>query len=425
MTISPSIRETSIRETPIEATVSPSDRVLRTHLPKREATPGVSVREADVSLRLDGGGNGLLDTTHFDTVRFPPPAWIQAEMATAIDNGSWAYTPYRGAPEVLESLAGPISNFLGSDVGAENLALTPGTQGAIFTTLSAIVNEGDLVLLADPDYLFCERILEFLGARIERIPLLFDTDEPTLDLELIEKLSAEKPKLLMFSHPNNPTGSIYSEAMIARVAELAVEGDFLVMVDELYSRLVYGDAPFHHLRTQPGMPERSITLLGPSKTESMSGFRIGVIVAPNSVIQNVEQCLAMTSLRAPAYSQRLLGRWLTNDSDFLAERIADLEALRDMTVAKLGAVPGLHMHPQNGTAYLFVDVSAFGATDVEIAGALQREARVIVSPGYQFGAQGTGHFRICYARDEAEWSAALDLMVTCLTGFATRAGIPA
>jgi aspartate/methionine/tyrosine aminotransferase len=420
MTISP-----SIRTTPIETAVLPSDRVLRTHLPKREATPGVSVRDADVSLRLDGGGNGLLDTTHFDTVRFPPPPWILGEMKTAIENGSWAYTPYRGAPEVLESIAGPITDFLGSPVTAANLALTPGTQGAIFTTLSALINEGDLVLLADPDYLFCERILEFLGARIERIPLLFDTDEPTLDLDLIERLSEQKPKLLMFSHPNNPTGSVFSEAMIARVAELAIAGDFLVMADELYSRLVYGSTPFHHLRTQPGMAERSITLLGPSKTESMSGFRIGVIVAPNSVIQTVEQCLAMTSLRAPAYSQRLLGRWLADDADFLAQRISDLEALRDTSVARLGAVPGLHMHPQNGTAYLFVDVSAFGATDVEIADALQREARVIVSPGYQFGAQGSGHFRICYARDEAEWDAALDLMVTCLTGFATRAGITA
>ncbi|PPF76604.1 aspartate aminotransferase [Subtercola sp. Z020] len=402
-----------------------SDRILRTHLPSREAAPGMSVRTADTSLRLDGGGNGLLDTTHFDVVRFPPPPWVKEQMDTAIDNGAWAYSPYRGDPEVLAALAGPIGDFLGSPVSADNLALTPGTQGALFTTLAALVNEGDLVLLADPDYLFCERILAFLGARVERIPLTFDTDEPSLDLDLIEELSAQKPKLLLFSHPNNPTGSVYSEAMIARVAELAVEGDFLVMVDELYSRLVYDGGAFHHLRVQPGMAERSITLLGPSKTESMSGFRIGVIVAPEIVVQTVEQCLAMTSLRAPAYSQHLLSRWLVDDHDFLRERVADLEGLKTLTIEKLSAVPGLHLAPQQATAYLFVDVTAFGATDVEIAGALQREARVIVSPGYQFGAQGSGHFRICYARDEAEWSAALDLMVTCLTGFATRAGLTA
>lgn len=403
----------------------PSDRVLRTHLPDREVEPGISVRAADLSLRLDGGGNGLLDTTHFDVVRFPPPPWVKEQMATAIDNGTWAYSPYRGAPEVLAELAEPIGHFLGSTVSSDNLALTPGTQGALFTTLAALVNEGDLVLLADPDYLFCERILAFLGARVERIPLTFDTEEPSLDLDLIEKFIPERPKLLMFSHPNNPTGSVYSEAMIAAVAELAVEGDFMVMVDELYSRLVYEDGAFHHLRAQPGMADRSITLLGPSKTESMSGFRIGIIVAPDTVVRTVEQCLAMTSLRAPAYSQHLLSRWLVDDHHFLRERIDELEGLKTLTIEKLSGVPGLRMTPQKATAYLFVDVSAFGATDLEIAGALQREARVIVSPGYQFGAKGSGHFRVCYARDEAEWAAALDLMVTCLTTFAVKAGLTA
>lgn len=157
-----------------------SARVRRTHLPHRSAAPGMSVREADRSLRLDGGGHGLLDTTHFDTVRFPPPPWIAEAMAEAIDHGDWAYTPYRGDPGVLDSLGEAISAFLGSPVTSDNLALTPGTQGALFTTLSAIVDEGDLVLLADPDYLFCERVLAFLGARIERIPVGFDGEHPTL-----------------------------------------------------------------------------------------------------------------------------------------------------------------------------------------------------------------------------------------------------
>ncbi|AXH34629.1 aminotransferase class I/II-fold pyridoxal phosphate-dependent enzyme [Humibacter sp. BT305] len=410
-------------ETPTDLDLTPSDRILRTHLPDREAAPGMSVREADVSLRLDGGGNGLLDTTHFDTVRFPPPPWIDAAMQAAVADGSLAYTPYRGAPEVLDSLAPRISDFLGSPVTSANLALTPGTQGALFTTLSSLVNEGDLVLLADPDYLFCERILQFLGARIERIPLTFDGDETSLDLDLVEELAAQEPVLFMFSHPNNPTGAVFPERVIRRVAELSNEHGFLVMVDELYSRLVYGDTVFPHLRAQPGMADRSITLLGPSKTESMSGFRIGVVVAPTEIVKSIEQCIAMTSLRAPAYSQRLLERWLVDDAEFLAERIGDLHRLREQSLAALRAVSGVRVQAQDGTAYLFVDVSAFGATDVEIAGALQREAGVIVSPGYQFGPSGTGHFRICFARDETEWAQALERMVVCLTGFATRAGL--
>jgi aspartate/methionine/tyrosine aminotransferase len=395
-----------------------SRRVRRMHMPDRRAVLGMSVREADLALQLDGGGKGLLDTTHFDTVRFPPPDWASETIRHAMDDGVNAYTPYRGNPAVLETVADSVTRFLGVQVSERNLLLTPGTQGGIFTLLSALVDEGDLVMLADPEYLFVERMLAFLGARVERIPVLHDRDEATLDFDAIERLLPQQPRLLIFSHPSNPTGATYGDDVIARVAELALRSDFRVLVDELYSRLVYGDRPFSHLAAQPGMADRCITMLGPSKTESLSGFRLGVVVAPPDVIAAGEQTLAITALRAPAYAQHLLTRWLRDDHDFLAERVKDLQALRDMTADALRRVPGLQLRVHDGTAYLFPDVSALGRTDLEVAGALRREAGVIVSPGYQFGEGGTGHFRVCYARDEGEWAAALERMVACLRGLA-------
>ncbi|MFC4786393.1 pyridoxal phosphate-dependent aminotransferase [Nocardioides sp. MAHUQ-72] len=396
-----------------------SRRVRRMHMPGRSKILGATVREADLALHLDGGGKGLLDTTHFDTVRFPPPAWATDVMQSAMEDGVNAYTPYRGNPSVLEVTADSVSRLLGVTVDEQNLLLTPGTQGGIFTMLSALVDEGDLVMLADPEYLFVERMLAFLGARVERIPVLHDRDEATLDFDAIERLLPQRPRLLLFSHPSNPTGAVYGDDVIARVAELSQGAGFRVLVDELYSRLVYGDRPFRHLAAEPGMADRCITMLGPSKTESLSGFRLGVVVAPADVVAAGEQTLAITALRAPAYAQHLLTRWLRDDQDFLAERVKALQALRDMTADRLCEVPGLHLRVHDGTAYLFPDVSALGRNDREIAGALRREAGVIVSPGYQFGERGTGHFRVCYARDEDEWAAALDRMVACLQRLAS------
>ena len=392
-----------------------SARVRRMHLPARADQLGMTVREADRALKLNGGGDGLLDTTHFDTVRFPPPVWASEVMLEVMSDGAAAYTPYRGAPEVLAPLAANLTGFLGTTVTPDNLALTPGTQGGLFATLAAIVDEGDLVMLADPEYLFIERMLEFLGARVVRIPLDHTSATPTLDIAAIEALLPEKPALLVYSNPNNPTGSIFTAESLARVAELAVSGGFRVLADELYSRLVYPGTEYTHMRSLPGMAERCITMLGPSKTESLSGFRLGIVVGPEDVMAAVEQTLAATALRAPAYAQRLLTRWLVDDHEFLAERLVDLAALRELTVAKLRTVPGLKVTPQQGTAYLFCDVRGLGVDDVTVAATLQREAGVIVSPGYQFGPSGLGHFRVCYARDEAEWTAALDRMVTALT----------
>jgi aspartate/methionine/tyrosine aminotransferase len=398
-------------------------RLRSTHLTGRALELGMSARQADVRLQLNGGGNGLLDTTHFDTVRFPPPDWVGEQFQAAIHDGSVAYTPYRGNEDVLSTLSGSVGDLLGVPLTPGNLALSAGTQSGLFAVLSALVDPGDLVLLADPDYLFCERILAFLGARVERVPVLYEDQQPCLDLSVVRRLLPELPRMLVFSHPNNPTGAVYSQETLDDIAEVAVEGGFVVLVDELYGRLTYGTDAFRHLVSVPGMAQRCVTLLGPSKSESMSGFRIGVVVGPADVMEAVEQSIAITSLRAPAYSQQLLHRWLVDDRDFMRSRVEDLHALRDLTVSRLREVPGLVVSPQQGTAYLFPRVSALGSSDYEVAAKLRGEAGVIVSPGYQFGPRGSGHFRVCYARDELEWSAALDRVVQCLTTLAEANGI--
>jgi aspartate/methionine/tyrosine aminotransferase len=396
-----------------------SERLRRVHLPGR--LPDATVREADRALLLDGGGKGLLDTTHFDTVRFPPPPWAASAVAAAEADGKLAYTPYRGHPGVLDALAGPVSELLGVPVdGGRHLALTPGTQAGLFTTMSALVDPGDLVLVADPEYLFSERMLAFLGARVERVPVHHHDGAADLDLDAVERLLPERPRLMLFSHPHNPTGAVHPPTTIARLARLAVAGGFRVLVDQLYCRLVHDDTPYRHLVAEPGMADRTVTLIGPSKTESLSGYRLGVVVGPEDVIDAVEQTLAVTSLRAPAYAQQLLRHWLVDDHEFLRTRLADLRALRETTVARLREVPGLRVARQAGTAYAFPDVSALGVDDRDVAAALRRDAGVIVSPGYQFGPSGIGHFRVCYARDEQEWDAALDRIVGVLRGLAPR-----
>jgi aspartate/methionine/tyrosine aminotransferase len=401
-----------------------SRRVLRTHIPERADQIGMSVRDADRSLRLDGGGHGLLDTTHFDTVRFPPPPWAASFFAAAAADGELAYTPYRGHPAVLDQLARTLSPVLGTPLSpADNLALTPGTQAGLFATLSALVDEGDLVLTADPDYLFNERILAFLGARVRRIPVVRDGAGARLDLEALEAACAQRPRLLLFSHPSNPTGGAYDADFIDRLAELAVQWDFLVVVDSLYCRLVYDGAPFHHLAARPGMQDRCVTLLGPSKTESMSGYRVGVTAGPPDVLDAVESVLSATSLRAPAYAQQLLTRWWADDVEFVASRVRELRELHDMTIGHFRRVPYLRVHPAQATAYLFPDVSALGLPDQQVAARLQQDAKVIVSPGYQFGPAGVGHFRVCFARDEAQWSGALERMVDVLNALGNEQGL--
>jgi aspartate/methionine/tyrosine aminotransferase len=404
---------------PADLPSAQSSRVLRSHITGRRTGRAGSVRQADLTLGLTGGSPDLLDLTHFDTVRFPAPEWAAPCMAEAERDGSLAYTPYRGHPAVLDALSDSVSKLLGAPIEPPNLLLTPGSQAALFCVLSALINEGDLVMLADPDYLFLERMLAFLGAQVELIPVIAGSETSTLDLDAIDRLLPRRPKLLIFSNPNNPTGAVYDEATLQGVADRAIAGHFRVLVDQLYCRLVYPGVEYRHLAAVEGMADRCITVLGPSKTESLTGYRIGVLNGPEDVMSAVEQTLTLSALRAPAYAQHLLKRWLIDDVDFVAERIDELDKLRELTVSALLEVPGLKLVPGQGTAYVFPDVSGLGRTDEEVAAALQRHARVVVSPGYQFGPSGVGHFRACYAREEGRWTEVLAGMVDCLKSLAS------
>jgi aspartate/methionine/tyrosine aminotransferase len=395
-----------------------SRRLAGTHFLDGAAELPISGRQADLELRLDGAAHGLIDTTHFDVTRFPPPDYALPAFVSAASSGASAYTAYRGGSGVRKRCAEAISALLSVSIDAErNLILTTGTQGGLFAVLSALVDAGDRVALTDPEYLFAERILRFLGAEVIRIPLHTDGRGPGVDLQQLEAAAAGGIRLFLTSNPNNPTGTVYSGETVEGIARLAVEHDFLVVVDQLYCRLVYDDTPFTHLAAQPGMDTRAVTLLGGSKTESLSGYRIGAVAASPEIIDVVEQVVAFSALRAPAYSQHVLSGWLHDDEDFVRERVRQLRLLQRHAAERLRSVPGIGVEPGAGTAYLWPDVSGLGLTSFDAA-RLIYGAGVVVSPGYQFGPSGATRFRMCFAQDEARLDAALDRITTALAGAA-------
>ncbi|WP_157121134.1 aminotransferase class I/II-fold pyridoxal phosphate-dependent enzyme [Nocardia miyunensis] len=401
------------------------EAITRLSMPELSGTLGMSLRDAERELETAPGRGPLLDATYADTHRFPAPEWALPAFTAAASGGGMTYTPYRGDRPVRETVAHNVSTVLGVPAtGTADVILTPGTQGALFVALAAVLSPGDLVLLPDPDYLSTERMLRYFGARVRRIPMIWPDESetgrgarPTLDLDELERAAAEQPRLMVFSHPNNPTGAIYGEETIAAIAAAAERHDFTVIADELYCRLVYEGEPFHHLAALDGMAERTVTLLGPSKTESLSGYRLGVAVGPKPLVDAMEDVQSVTALRAPAYAQHLLSHWIAEDGDFLEQRLIEYQALRDATVKKINASSVLRVNASYGTAYVFPKV-LIGASDQAIALALKEQAGVVVNPGYQFGGAGSGRLRLCFAQDESAWDAALDRIIDVIGSLA-------
>jgi aspartate/methionine/tyrosine aminotransferase len=407
----------------------PPSRISDAALDAYASAYGASVGELDRRLGAAPAPADLIDLTHGDTRAFTPPPSALEDFAAGLAENSEAYTPYRGSAAVRRSLAPRLEALGGRPVDpAREVIITPGSQGALFAALSALVSPGDVVALPDPDYFANERIVASLGGRVLRLATVQD-DAGSLRIAAgeLDAASGAGARLLLCSNPNNPTGGVYAPAACEELARFAVANDVWCVIDELYCRLLYGGARFVHIASLPGMAERTVTLFGPSKTESMSGFRVGAAVAPAEVVDAMERVLSLASIRAAGYSQQALRHWLEGDGEWLAERVAAHESLRDKLLARLRGLPGVQVATPAGSSYVFPDVSgtplaqrcagADGrpADDFAIALAL-KGAGVLVSPGYQFGPSGRGHFRINFSQHADRLDDALSRIEATLTG---------
>lgn len=329
-----------------------------------------------------------VDFSHGDVAAFPPPpAVVEAVERAVRDGGAYAYSAYRGHPFVREALAPRLAAFTGAPVdAATQMIVTPGTQGALFLALSSLVEAGDTVAVVAPDYFANRKIVEYLGGHPVAVRLDYLTAEgqpAALDLAGLRDVFARGARLLVLSNPNNPTGVVYTAADIDAIAELAEEFDAFVVVDQLYSRQIFDDVPYTHLRARTA--ERTLTLLGPSKTESVSGCRVGVAVGPAEIIQRMEQLQGIVSLRAAGYMQAALEPWFDEPEGWLAERIAQHRAIRDDMHAVFTGSGLVRTRRTEGGSYLFLHVPAADGRIDDLVRRLRAEAGVTVTRGPEFG----------------------------------------
>lgn len=394
--------------------ISP-DRVLRLQLPERSDDIGMSLGEAERDLSILDTSSNFVNLTYADTHRFPPPPWSATVFTEAAAGGGQTYTPYRGDVQVRAELANTLCKTLGIGVDPDrNLVLTPGTQGALFAALAAIVGEGDTVLLPDPDYLSTERTIRLLNGRVETVPLIYNNGGAHLDTDTLTRLARNRPRALVFSNPNNPTGYVYDRDTLQVIANLATEYGITVIVDELYSRLVYDQTPFEHLAALADERDRIVTLLGPSKTESLSGYRIGCIVASSAISQSIEDIQSVTALRAPAYAQHLLAHWIRDDQDYVNTRIQEYQTLRDRAFDALSSADYFDVYRPEGTSYIFPTITKGKLHGQRVARKLLDDAHLIINPGYQFGRRAVNSFRLCFAQDEDVLEQSLKRLIRCM-----------
>lgn len=371
--------------------------------------PGQELRQSGAisgaSLRGETLPGTPVDFSHGDVnddAFAPTPGALEEFVEGVHRGGRQAYTEYRGSAELREQVAGRLTEFTGRPVsGAAEVIITPGTQGALFLALGATATAGDKVAIVRPDYFANRKLVEFLGAQVVpvRMDYLAHTEGAGLDLEGLETAFRSGVRTFLFSNPNNPAGVVYSPAEIDRIAELANRYGVTVIVDQLYSRMLYRGQLYTHLRASSIDADHVITIMGPSKTESLSGYRLGVAFGAGRLIDRMEKLQAIVSLRAPGYSQAVLRKWFAEDPGWLQDRIAKHEAIRDDLLRVLGAVPGLAVRPPQAGSYLFPRLPALEVPLHTFVHVLRVQAGVTVTPGTEFSPDATDSIRLNFSQN--------------------------
>lgn len=381
--------------------------------------PGQEVRQKVQSLDLRGDKlEGVrVDFSHGDVNAFVPiPGTLDTFIAGVHLGAEQAYTEYRGAKSIREDIAAKLSGYTGCTVSAQDgLIITPGTQGALFLALGANIAVGDKVAIVEPDYFANRKIVEFFEG--ELIPIHMDylnnVNCSGINLTQIEEAFKSGAKLMLFSNPNNPAGVIYSREEILSIAELASKYDAKLIVDELYSRQIFDGRSYTHLCATGKMnPDNLITIIGPSKTESLSGYRLGVAFGSPRIIARMEKLQAIVSLRAGGYSQAVIKNWFAEPEGWMNDRIAQHQAIRDDLVAKWRSVKGGAVRVTEAGSYLFPKLPKLDISLQDFIKALRIHANVIVTPGTEFGPQFTDSFRINFSQDHKAAVNAMDRIIT-------------
>lgn len=367
--------------------------------------PGQEVRQVAEEIQFSGEliPGKSVDFSHGDVNAFEPiPETLDLFIRGVNLGGEQAYTEYRGRGIIREDVAKKISTFTGTSFSADKqLIITPGTQGALFLAMGSMIGQGDKVAIVEPDYFANRKIAQFFDAEI--IPLSLDyfgsDKQAGLDLAGLEDTFKAGVKVFLFSNPNNPTGVIYSPAEIKSIASLAQTYGVSVIADQLYSRQIFDDRMYTHLCAEDIKPDNLITIIGPSKTESLSGYRLGIAFGSPNIIARMEKLQAIVSLRAGGYSQAVLELWFNEPKGWMEDRIAAHQHIRDDLLALLRSVVGVKARATEAGSYLFATIPELAITIEEFVKFLRLQANVTVTPGTEFGSQFTHSFRINFSQD--------------------------
>lgn len=316
---------------------------------------------------------------------FPTPRHIVEAGKKALDEGWTHYGPTPGLPELRQAVAAHVSGTHGIAVGPQHVAVTPGAKPVLFFVMLALVEKGDEVLYPDPGFPIYESMIRYLEAVPVPLP------ENLADVEV-----TSRTRLIILNSPGNPGGNVIPPEQIRALADKVRGRDVMILSDEIYSRIYYGEPPLS-IASLEGMLPQTVILDGFSKTYAMTGWRLGYGLMPEWLLDAVSKLMVNSNSCTASFTQIAGVAALTGPQDDVARMVAEFRRRRDAFCDGLNSLPGFRCPRPEGAFYAFPDIRGTGRSAKDLENALLDEAGVACLAGTAFGARGEGALRFSTA----------------------------
>lgn len=306
--------------------------------------------------------------------------------------GHTKYTEFRGDPELRAEICNCYKEDFNLDIDDTEVFIAAGGCLAMYLTLEAILDDNDEVIVQAPYFTPYEQQVKLARG----IPVMLDTFEEEgfqINVQRLESLITERTKAIMINTPSNPTGVCLTKSSLETIASIAQKYDLIVIADDIYGAFSY-ETPFVPMLSIEGMKERTVTINSFSKNYTMTGWRIGNIIAPPQIIKTIQQINENVMFTAPSISQRAAIYALRHRAELQPPMVKEYKERTYYAADRINQIPNMSAVPPKATFYLFINIKKTGLTSEEVSDIIMREAHVVTIPGNAFGLCGEGYVRI-------------------------------
>ena len=355
-------------------------------------SPTLAINAKAVSMRQAG-----LDVISFGVGEpdFDTPRHIRQAGVRAIEEGFTRYTAAGGIPELKDAIVEKFRSDNNLTYEREEVMVSCGGKHVLYNLAQAILNPGDEAIIPAPYWVSYPPIVVLAGAR----PVIVETGEAEdfkLSADALEESITPRTKFLVLNSPSNPTGSVYTQWELERLAEVILRHDISVVSDEIYEKLIFDGKPFYSIaQVSEELKGKVFVVNGVSKTYAMTGWRIGYVAGAREVIAGMTKIQSQSTSNPNSIAQKAAIAALTGPQDSVGHMVQAFDERRKYLVGRLNAIPGIRCNMPVGAFYAFPNFGHYFKTDTQgrdIKGSaslceyLLTEARVALVPGIAFGA---------------------------------------